>query len=527
LLKRFLTLALAGLCAASLNAQPLPEDFDAGEDADTDSAQTLKVDQFLFEGNNLIPSPELSEVIQSYQGKELTLPQMKEAAREITAYYHRKGFMLVKAIIPKQAFDSSQVRLKVVEGKLGNIDIQGAENYDPEWIKERFMASYQDGALRRDDFIKGLILLNEFSDLKVKATLKPGKEIGAVDAILKVEDTAPLHFGLDYNNYGTFQTGANRVGLNFDAGNLIGQGDQLSLRGVVGFPSANTNFFQTIYTTPVGMDGTQLSANYQNGAFTVSQGLGAILDIRGRANIYGLAVSHPLERSFEHSSNIGLALNYKDVRNDFFGGALPFTRDLYTTARLTYQADWRQVSGRTLLQAAWTQGLGGTPSSDPLVSRVGASGGFSKLNFDLARVQNLQPGLYAVLRGSAQLSSQPLYIAEQMAMGGPDTVRGFTQAELLGDEGYLVSAELRWSPIQDEPERFQMAFFFDHGGVSLKRPQPGDLPRGGKLTGAGLGFRLGLGGSSTARVDIGFPVSPTTNANNTSPAVYAGVQTRF
>ena len=173
------------------------------------------------------------------------------------------------------------------------------------------------------------------------------------------------------------------------------------------------------------------------------------------------------------------------------------------------------------------EGLGGTASSDPLVSRNGASGGFGKLNLELGRVQNLQPGLYGVLRGSAQFATQPLYLAEQFAVGGPDTVRGFAQAELLGDEGYVVSAELRWSPIEDEPDRFQMAFFVDHGGVSLKRAGPGDLPRGSKLTGAGLGFRLGLGAASTARVDIGFPISPASNSINASPAVYCGVQTRF
>ncbi len=185
------------------------------------------------------------------------------------------------------------------------------------------------------------------------------------------------------------------------------------------------------------------------------------------------------------------------------------------------------VSGRTLLQTAWTQGLGGTGSGDPLVSRQGASGGFGKLNLELARVQNIQPGLYGVLRGSAQFATQPLYAAEQFALGGPDTVRGFSQAELLGDDGYLVSAELRWSPIEEEPDLFQVACFVDHGGVRLKRPSPGDLLRGTNLTGAGLGFRLGLGSVGHLRVDVGFPVSPSASRIISNPAIYAGLQSRF
>ncbi|MBS2039830.1 ShlB/FhaC/HecB family hemolysin secretion/activation protein [bacterium] len=490
-------------------------------------AQTLRVEQFLFEGNQLVSSEELRQVVQPWLGRDLSLDEMKDAAREVTAYYHRSGYMLIKAFIPEQAFDSSQVRLKVVEGRLGKIEVEGAENYDPEWIRQRFLASYGDGALRHDDFVRSLILLNEFSDLKVKATLKPGQANGEVDAVLKVEDALPVHAGLDYNNYGTTATGINRVGLNFQAGNLVGQGDQLSLRGVIGFPATNTNFFQANYATPLGLDGTQLNASYQNGAFSVSQGLGAILDIRGRANVYSLGLAQALDRSFEHSSNLGLAVTYKDVSNSFFGGSTPFTHDRYTSARLTYQEDWREVSGRTLLQASWTQGLGGTGASNPLVSRQGASGGFGKLNVELARVQSLAPGFSGILRGSAQWATQSLYVAEQFALGGPDTVRGFAQAELLGDDGYLVSGELRWSPIEDEPDRFQMAFFLDHGGVSLKRAGPGDLLRGNKLTGCGFGFRVGLGNASSARLDIGFPLSPSSNLNQSSPAIYGGVQTRF
>lgn len=492
-----------------------------------DESRTLRVEYFDIEGNTLVPTSELMPLLTPYQGRDLTLAQMKELAAELTNLYQRRGFMLVKAIIPPQSFASRRVTVRVVEGQLGEVMVTGAQHYDPDWIRRRFLASYQQGALKHDDFVRGLLLLNEFSDLKVKATLRPGAQVGKVDALIQVEDTAPFHGGVDYNNYGTPETGANRVGLTFDAGNLITAGDNLSLRGVVGFPARRTNFFQVSFAAPVDDDGTQLSASYQNGAFAVSQGLGAILDVRGNANIYTLAVSRALDRSFDHASNLGLALSNKEISNDFFGGSVPFSRDHYTSARLTYQEDWRSTSGRTLLQAAWTQGLGGTPASDPLVSRAGASGGFGKLNFELARVQNLQPGLYGVVRCSAQWATQPVYLAEQFALGGPDTVRGFSQAELLGDDGYLVSAELRWSPLEDDPDRFQMAFFVDHGGVSLKRTSAGDLPRGNHLTGAGLGFRLGLGNASQARLDVGFPLSPTSDRQGRNPAIYAGLQTRF
>lgn len=492
------------------------------------SEKKIRVSQFFFTGNTLLPESELRRICALYEGQELTLSQIKEVARNLTALYQRNGYFLVRAYVPAQNIQGDRIELRVVEGKVGQIKVEGAEHYDPDYIRERFMNSFtEDGNFRNDRFQRSMLLLNELPDLRVKAVMQPGQAEGTADITLRVEDELPVHFGLDYNNYGTVETGENRVGLTFEAGNLLQQADLLSLRGVVGFPARQNTFYQLNYQTPLNQDGTALTLGYANGAFAVSQGLGAILDVRGDADIYNVAISHALNRELQFSSNLGLALSHKFIRNNFFGGQVPFSRDEYNSARFTYQADWRSPSGRTLLQAAYTQGLGGTSADDPLVSRAGASGGFGKFNLDLARIQTFDTGLYGLLRASGQWATQPLYVAEQFAVGGPDTVRGYSQAELLGDNAYVVSAELRWSPFEDDLDAFQVSTFIDHGGVGLRRPLPGDLPRGSSLTGAGFGFRFGLEDKATLRLDLGFPLSPTPARNGRSPAIYAGLQSRF
>lgn len=533
-------LALSVLCLAQVAwAQPpvpqpptppekLGDWSDVAAPPPAPNEKKIRVDRFNVTGNTLLPEEELRRMCSNYEGQELSLAQIKDVARNLTALYQRNGYFLVRAYVPAQNIQGQQVELRVVEGKAGQIKVEGAEHYDPDYLKERFMQTFsEDGNFHSDRFQRAMLLLNELPDLRVKAVMQPGQAVGTTDITLRVEDELPVHFGIDYNNYGTVETGEHRVGLSFDAGNLLQQADLLSLRGVVGFPARQNTFYQLNYTTPLDQNGTALTFGYANGAFAVSQGLGAILDVRGDADIYTVALSHALDRRLEFSSNLGLAVSHKFIRNNFFGGQIPFSRDEYTSARLTYQADWRSQAGRTLLQAAYTQGLGGTSASDPLVSRVGASGGFAKFNLDLARIQNIDTGLYGLLRASGQYATQPLYVAEQYAVGGPDTVRGYAQAELLGDNAYVVSAELRWSPIEEDLDAFQVAAFLDHGGVSLRRPQPGDLPRGNSLTGAGFGFRFGLEDKATLRLDLGFPLSPTPSRSGRSPAIYAGLQSRF
>lgn len=489
--------------------------------------KTLRVTRFVVENNRLLPQEDLDRVLRAYQDRDLTLAEMKEAAADITSLYQRQGYYLVRAIIPKQGFDSSEVRIRVVEAKVGKVVVEGAEHYDPDFIRRRFEAAVAENTFEASSFTRSLSLLNELPDLDVKAVLTPNESTGEADFLLQVKDSQPLHVGLDYNNYGTPATGEHRMGLNVDAGNLLTQADSLQVRGVVGFPSRNNNFVQASYTAPVNLEGTTLGFSYANGAFAVSEGLGAILDVRGNADIYTASLSHPLERDLDFSSNLGFTVSHKDISNNFFGGRLPFSHDRYTMGRVLYTADWRGPEGRTIIQGALSQGLGGTGADDPLVSRTGANAGFTRLNFDVARIHRLGAGLYGVLRGSAQWASTPLFVGEQYAMGGPDTVRGYQQAELLGDRAYLVGAELRWSPDTEDPDRFQFVFFLDHGGVSLVRPQPGDLARGNSLTGAGLGLRWNMFEQTNFRFDLGFPLRDRPTGTGRSPAVYAGLQTRF
>ncbi len=492
-----------------------------------DGGPKARVDRFRITNNQLLPEEELREIVAPYEGKELSLAEMKAVARKLTARFQRHGYFLVRVYVPRQKVTGGEVELKVLEGKVGQLKVEGAEHYPEDFVKARFLNSFEGDNFKNERFQRAMLLLNEMTDLKVKAVLAPGQEEGTADVTLQVEDALPIHGGVDYNNYGTPETGEHRVGLNFDAGSLFTTADQLSLRGVLGFPGRENSFYQLGYQAPLNDDGLSLSVSYANGAFSVSQGLGAILDVRGRADIFTAGMSYALDRQLDFSSNLGVVLSHKDIRNNFLAAQVPFSRDRYTTARFTYQADWRSPEGRTLLQTAWTQGLGGTSGSDLLVSRQGASPGFSRFNVDLARVQNLDTGLYAVLRASGQYATQPLYLGEQYAVGGPDSVRGFAQAELLGDNAYVLSAELRYSPFHEDLEAFQVAAFIDHGGVGLRNRQAGDLPNGSSLTGAGFGFRFGLGEQANLRLDLGFPISPSSSRNDRSPAIYCGLQTRF
>jgi hemolysin activation/secretion protein len=181
--------------------------------------------------------------------------------------------------------------------------------------------------------------------------------------------------------------------------------------------------------------------------------------------------------------------------------------------RIGYSMDLRDLEGRWIFQPAITQGVGGNSSTDPLSSRLGASGVFTKLNMDAARVQIVNEQTYAIFRLSGQYAWNPLFVSEEFAIGGPDSVRGFSQSEFLGDIGYSGSAEINFSPLIEDPETdiserqiLQLAAFVDHGSARRVNAQPGEDPSR-TLTGAGVGIRLGIYENTQLKLDLGFPLS--------------------
>ena len=70
-----------------------------------------------------------------------------------------------------------------------------------------------------------------------------------------------------------------------------------------------------------------------------------------------------------------------------------------------------------------------------------------------------------ILRGTAQMASDPLPSLEQFSIGGMNTVRGYRENQLVRDMGYLASLELRIPiPIWNERRKaLTLAPFVDFG----------------------------------------------------------------
>lgn len=482
----------------------------------------VTVDTFEFEGNTLLSSEQLESALADIKGQELTFEQLKGAADRLTDLYRKEGYFTVRAAVPAQDIQGGTVRFQIIESKLGKVTIAGNERYSTEFLRW-FVEPIEKMEIPDQKLVhRQILLLNEFPELQASTVVNPGEEPGTVDLTVEIADDHPTHFTIDYNNFGSRFTGRDRVGATLDFGNLSGNGDRLILRGLRSLSSKGVTVGTLSYSLPVNNHGTKASVMLSNAAYGVGREL-EILDIRGEAIVAGAFLSHPLIRQANWNLDVNAGLMYQNIEDTILDSTI--SRDRLREVILGVSTDWSNLSGRNYVNLRMTQDLGGAfsgmESDDPLGSRQ-AGGGFNKWNIDVARIQQLNKNFYGIGRISHQFANRPLPNAEQFALGGIDSVRGYTQAAYLGDAGYNLGAELRWQPLSGENlDLLSVVGFVDHGSAYLKRPALGEIGNI-DMTGAGFGIRLNLPEDTHIRADIGWPIgnNAITDAVGKDPVTY-------
>jgi hemolysin activation/secretion protein len=481
----------------------------------TTGGPKIKVNRFNIIGNTKISTSKLYAIVQPYQGEEMTLADLEKVAGLITKEYHKKGYFLARAYIPAQKIKDGVVEIMVLEGRVGKITVTGNKHYTTKFLLSRMQPLKKAQVITRNNLEKPLLTLNsEEPKLDVNALLSPGSEFGTTNINLITKDSLPYNLTIFYNNFGNTYTRDDRLGVLLDLGNITGHGDVLSLGEVFPFPTTDKEweFYNKVgYSIPVGTSGLRLGADYIRSEYNVGAALAA-LNIVGESTSYGLSLNYPLIGMTNESLNVFGSLNHNYYKNTILG--YTSSKDQITSMTVgvngqktgpflgTVAHDWYQVSIE--------QGLGGFLGGEdhPTMPSVpGANSSFTKFNMDLSSTIKLGK-CSLILRGAGQLSSKSLPIGEDFVIGGEGSVRGYPQAEYIGDEGYTANAELR-TPIW--PGDFflnryaQWAFFIDNGGVRLENPLPGETSTT-DISGYGLGIRVAATKYFNFRIDAGWPI---------------------
>ena len=224
LIAALLALSLFSAFASAQNANGSAQSEDASaKSADAAAAGEKRFDIFEYriEGNTLLEIDRIEASVYPYLGPQRTISDVNAAAANLERAFRDAGYPTIFVDVPEQDVVGGRVTLRVTEGRIGRVRIEGARYFSPEGIREKLPSVQPGQVLHVPTMQAELNAVNaQSSDLKIVPVLKPGKTPGLVDIDLKVKDEKPVHGSVDLNNYNSVNTTESRLSLGLSYDNL-------------------------------------------------------------------------------------------------------------------------------------------------------------------------------------------------------------------------------------------------------------------------------------------------------------------
>jgi hemolysin activation/secretion protein len=495
--------------------------------------------EFAVSGNTVLDVLSVERALLPFVGEQRSLDDVESARQALEKAYQDAGYLSVFVDVPEQRIDQGVVQLQVTEGRVEKLRVTGARYYDQGYIREKvpeLAAGMVPNFKRVQQQVDGV----NREERRVQPVLRPGIEPGTVEAELKVTDRLPLSGSIEINNRHPVDTDPWRLQASLRYDNLFQRDHSIAL-SVVTAPRdpSQTSLLALNYSAPLQDSWSALG--YLTLSNSAVEPLGATLVLGD-----GLIVGARLLRNVAAAGGLhtlAFGLDYKDLDEDVQAGNDVVSTPLrYWPWQFSYTGFWPDGDNSWALTTSIVASLRGfgridipCPGNIPDVDqfackRQGADGGFAYWRGDLRHTRRLDglPGEWG-LRLGWQLATQPLVPAEQFAVGGVDSVRGYLEAAASGDSGLLGSMEWRspeWRPADAYNLVTHGTIYADAARTTLMDVVPGQSSSV-TLLGVGMGLRLRMAPHWTGAVDLAWPLKTVGTTLAYDPLVYLRLASQF
>lgn len=489
--------------------------------------------EYRVEGNTLLQSSAIESAVSPYLGPQHLIGDVNEAASNLERAYREAGYPTIFVDVPEQDVQGGVVTLRVVEGHLDRVRIEGARYFTLSGIRNKMQSLQPGAALHVPTMQKELSALNAMSpDMKVVPVLKPGATPGAVDLDLKVKDQRPLHGSVEVNNYNSANTTDSRVSASLSYDNLWQKQHSFGLQWQTS--PENTSEVNVLVGTYIA---PWLDTNNRVAAYIVDSKseVASVGDINviGNGRIYGarFVIPLPSDRSYVHSLSMGV--DYKDyseiIRLDPQNKI--DTPINYAVWSFQYNASEFSTSSQTQWTFGSNFGIRGIGNSDSefIDKRNQAHANFIFFRGSMKRTDFLPADWQFGTNLHAQLSDSPLINNEQFSAGGASSVRGYYESQILGDNGVVAGLELRTPRLLKTIESiddFRLHTFLEGAHMKVLDALP-DQENSINIASVGLGLTLKALNSLDVSLDWGRALKASGSIAAGDNRLHAGMEWKF
>ncbi|MBI5234061.1 MAG: ShlB/FhaC/HecB family hemolysin secretion/activation protein [Deltaproteobacteria bacterium] len=464
-------------------------------------------------GNTKFTENDLAGVIEPYENREVGFEELQALRQELTLYYVNRGYISSGVIIPDQKVSDGIVTLKVIEGALVDINVEGNKYFRSSYIKDR-LALASKAPVNINNLQRELQLLQQDPRIKrINAELLPGVMAGESNLKVKVEEEKPFKSMFSFSNSQSPSVGAYRGELMLAHTNLSGRGDVLEGRFGLTEGAGDMSFS---YTLPINARDTTLEAHYRKSASTVVEETFRRLDIESRAETYGMTLRHPLFKSPEQE--FGFALT-GEVRRDttfLLGRPFSFTGSADNVSHVTalrFSQEWVSRS-RFEVIALRSNFSFGVDAFNATVNSGSEDGKFVSWTGQVQVVRQLSDtGALMILRTDAQFANDALLPMEKFSVGGMNSVRGYRENQLVRDNGMVSSVEFRL-PVIRSGQRGAVLQFAPFADLGRSWNSGKETPNPENISSIGAGVRWAISQRAYFQTYYGRPLRKVSNSGH-------------
>jgi len=481
------------------------------------SAQESRFDvlEFEVEGNTVLPALSIERAVYPFLGPSKTIEDVQAARAALERAYQEAGYLTVVVDVPPQQVKDGKVVLAVTEATVERLAVSGNRYRSRDYIRGKFPSLAPGSVPYFPDAQKDLAAFSRVPGRTATPVMKPGNAKDTVGMELRVQEDKPYGGSVELNNRQAINTEALRLAGSVRYNNLWGRDHSVSLLYLTS-PQDTTQVRALSANYVFRPDGSdQIFALYGVRSRSTVATLGSSTVV-GNGNIYGFRGILPLpgDESFNHTLIYGA--DYKESfqgvgidANTRVEGSLsyvPFTGQYNVTKTGRKGVTKASVQTNFLMRSA----LLGNRDDEFARRRFLAPANYAILRLEGSRKQDLPRSFSGFVKATVFTASQPLVNTEQFIAAGADGVRGYYEAEVVGDDGWLATAELQSpsliAPGEGAGSRELVALgFVDAANVRIKRPLPGEATQRTPWS-LGLGLRLRAPPSLTASLEIGVPM---------------------
>ena len=444
------------------------------------SQACIQIESIDTEGITLIDKEELEVLIQPYLHRCDSMEDINTLVKKINNIYIQKAYVTSRAYIKPQDLSKEHLEIVAMEGKVEKIS---GSNISTVLV----FPTMEGEILDLRDLEMGLEQLNRLQSVEATMQINPGDEEGfSKIVIIGKKMGSVLHGNLGVNNYGTKKSGRYQFSGSVGWDDPLGINDLLTVNLNTTDKQSNDNNSignSISYALPVGRSYLEISY-FRFDYDQIVNGLNRDYQSKGDTETFQIKTEYKLFHSKEQKGKFDISLLRKKNDNYLEDVFLDTSSNKLTILRFSYTHHYAAptwdgyVTLRYLRGLEWF-GARAAALTDPT---------FNKYTLDMSYNKGINSkGIPTFYNFSfyGQYAKKGIVGSEQIGIGGPYSVRGFTsEGQISGNKGFYVRNELAFV------QRFEKGTLSPYLGLDYGVVTHNDESYGGHILGLTFGSRF-------------------------------------